>query len=303
MNMKKSGIYKITNKFNGRLYIGSTIDFMKRWAAHQSDLFHNRHPNQYMQNDYNACKKEYGEEPLTYEILEMVSKGELLVREQYYLDLFFDSKDRCYNICEKAGNTLGYKPSEQTKALWREQRKGKDMSKATKASVAARVGKPRSEETKEKIRAAHLGKKMSEITKNKLRKPKTVEHIQKLIDSKRDIADTTKEKLRQAKLGKKATDETKEKMSLARSGEKNPNFGKVMSEEQKQMISETKAINRYGDKTFVFMFDDKTTKVKATDLRKFMLENNFERSSFYRLLSGKLKAYKGWTIEVENGDC
>jgi len=301
--MKKSGIYKITNKFNGRIYIGSTIDFMKRWAAHQSDLFHNRHTNQYMQNDYNVCKKKYGEEPLTYEILEMVSKSELLIREQHYLNLFFDSKDQCYNICEKAGNTLGYKPSEKTKALWMEQRRGKDMSKATKASVAARIGKPRSEETKEKIRSAHLGKKLSEITKNKLRKPKTIEHIQKLIEAKRDIADTTKEKLRQAKLGKKATDATKEKMSLARNGEKNPNFGKAMSEEQKQLISETKTRNRYGDKTFIFKFDDKIIKVKAIDLTRFMLENNFERSGFYRLLSGKLKTYKGWGVEVEDTDC
>lgn len=303
MNMKKSGIYKITNKFNNRIYIGSTVDFMKRWAAHQSDLFHNRHPNQYMQNDYNACKKEYGEEPLTYEILEMVSKSELLIREQHYLDLFFDNKSQCYNICEKAGNTLGYKPSEKTKALWREQRKGKDMSKATKASVAARIGKPRSEETKKRIRSAHLGKKLSESTKNKLRKPKSAEHIEKLIEAKRNISDATKEKLKQAKLGKKATNATKQKMSLARSGEKNPNFGKHMSEEQKQMISETKARKRYGDKTFLFTFDDKVIKVKASDLSKFMLENNFERSGFYRLLSGKLKAYKGWTVEVIDEDC
>lgn len=296
MNMKKSGIYKITNKFNGRIYIGSTVDFMKRWAAHQSDLFHNRHPNQYLQNDYNSCKKEYGQEPLTYEIIEMIDKKQLLIREQYYLDKFFDGKKQCYNICEKAGNTLGFKPSDETKALWSKQRKGKDMSKATKASIAARLGIARTEETKEKIRAARVGMPMSEETKDKLRNPKTPEHIQKLVEAKKNISEETKEKLRQSRIGKKANTATKEKMSDARLGEKNPNFGKAMSDDQKQKISETKARKRYGDKVFVFVSGHIQIEVEGINLARFMIENDLERTSFYRLLSGKIKTYKGWTL-------
>ena len=49
-----------------------------------------------------------------------------------------------------------------------------------------------------------------------------------------------KEKVRQANIGKKASEETKKKMSDARSGDRNPFFGKHLTEEKKRKMSETK---------------------------------------------------------------
>ena len=302
MSIKKSGIYKITNKFNGRIYFGSSVDFVKRWSAHQSDLLHNRHPNQFLQNDYNICKNKHGSEPLTYEIVEFVGVNELLIREQYYLDMYFDDKNNTYNICKTAGNSLGRRPSEATKALWRQQRKGKDMSNATKASIAARTGVPRTEETKRKIKEAHLGVPMSEQAKEKLRRPKTEAHIQKLIAAKQNISDETKNKIRKARTGTKASEATKEKMSSMRKGELNVNYGKKMSEEQKLKMRESKAKKHYGDATFIFTHvENIRIEVKAINLTEFMKMNGLERSGFYDLLAGRLKTHKGWkVIRVDN---
>ena len=302
MSIEKSGIYKITNKFNGRIYVGSTIDFVKRWGAHQSDLLHNRHSNQFLQNDYDLCKKKHGSEPLTYEIVEFVSRDELLIREQYYLDMYFDEKNNTYNICKTAGNSLDRKPSEATKALWRQQRKGKDMSNATKASIAARTGVARTEETKRKIKEAHLGVPMSEQAKEKLRRPKTAAHIQKLIAAKQNISEETKNKMRKARTGTKASETTKQKMSSMRKGELNVNYGKKMSEEQKRKIRESKAKKHYGDTTFIFTHGENIRiEVKAINLTEFMKTNGLERGGFYDLLAGRLKTHKGWkVIRVDN---
>ena len=45
--MMKSGIYKITNKINGKFYIGSAIDFIKRKKEHIYWLKKNNHHNKY----------------------------------------------------------------------------------------------------------------------------------------------------------------------------------------------------------------------------------------------------------------
>jgi group I intron endonuclease len=56
--------------------------------------------------------KKYGHENFSIEILEYCSVENLLKREQYYIDL---SKPE-YNILQKAGSSLGYKHTEETKA-------------------------------------------------------------------------------------------------------------------------------------------------------------------------------------------
>ena len=44
-NLYKSGIYKITNKLNGRIYIGSSKLFKLRWKQHSKALRNNKHSN------------------------------------------------------------------------------------------------------------------------------------------------------------------------------------------------------------------------------------------------------------------
>lgn len=96
----KGGVYKITNTTNGRIYIGSTSCFRKRAKGHKGDLEMNRHCNGFFQNDFNKC----GTDAFMFEILEVVDKSEneRLLREQFYLDQFYDNKKNCYNISKEA---------------------------------------------------------------------------------------------------------------------------------------------------------------------------------------------------------
>jgi group I intron endonuclease len=132
----KSGIYKIMNKINGKIYIGSAINFKQRWygnGSHVKTLNKNKHKNMYLQNAWNK----YGEDSFEFLIVEECPEDKLIEREQYYLDTLKPWKREIgYNICKIAGNLLGYKHSE---------------------------------EAKQKISLIHKGKNISEKMKNKLR--------------------------------------------------------------------------------------------------------------------------------------
>jgi len=109
----KSGIYKITNKVNGKIYIGSAYNLRNRIYTHKSRLRRGIHKNKHLQNAFNF----YGEAKFVFEILEVVEdKKIILEREQFYLDLYvaYDTAIG-YNIAKVAGNTAGVKPNATTR--------------------------------------------------------------------------------------------------------------------------------------------------------------------------------------------
>lgn len=114
-NLYKTGVYKIINIVNNKVYIGSTADklgFKHRWKCHLVALRANKHCNTYLQRAFNK----YSEESFKFEILEICSKEDCIKLEQHYLDLFKSYEiDVGYNLCKTAGNTLGRKHSEETK--------------------------------------------------------------------------------------------------------------------------------------------------------------------------------------------
>lgn len=77
------GIYKITNKINGKSYYGSAKDIKRRWTRHKSQLNHNRHENRILQRAWNK----YGNINFSFEIVELCEMENLLEYEQKYLDL------------------------------------------------------------------------------------------------------------------------------------------------------------------------------------------------------------------------
>lgn len=121
MNSKYfQGIYSITNLVNDIVYIGSaTTSFHKRWREHINDLKNGRHFNYKLQKAFD----DFGIDNLNFKILEVCNKKHCIVREQYYLDtILFANEDSGkfdilgYNLCRKAGNTLGRKCSNKTKS-------------------------------------------------------------------------------------------------------------------------------------------------------------------------------------------
>lgn len=85
---KISGVYKITNKITGDLYIGSSKNIEKRWANHKSLSTHKRHLNSKLYKDMN----QYGCDNFTIEVIE--DTDNLREREQYWIEYLKPS----YNV-------------------------------------------------------------------------------------------------------------------------------------------------------------------------------------------------------------
>ena len=86
------GIYKITNKLNGKAYIGQSIHIERRWQEH---LQHGRHnPKSVL---HTAISKN-GEENFIFEILELCSIEELNEKEIYYINQYNTLLPYGYNV-------------------------------------------------------------------------------------------------------------------------------------------------------------------------------------------------------------
>ena len=81
LNKKKSGLYAIRNKTNGRTYIGSSINTNRRISQHFSNLKHGRHHSPRLQKDYNLM----GESAFEYSF-QFVEENKLMDYERYFID-------------------------------------------------------------------------------------------------------------------------------------------------------------------------------------------------------------------------
>lgn len=103
----KSGIYKIANKINGKIYIGKSLDVKERKYSHFYKLRKNEHGNQYLQVSFNK----YGEENFEFSIIEFVADNLLNIREIYYIDTLKPE----YNIMKSIENKLRMAQSSKDK--------------------------------------------------------------------------------------------------------------------------------------------------------------------------------------------
>lgn len=88
---KISGIYKITAKHNGKIYIGQSIDIYERWRGHWKQV--NQGDSNYI---HNAMRK-YGKDGFIFEIIERCSQDIINEREKYWID-YYDSYNNGYNL-------------------------------------------------------------------------------------------------------------------------------------------------------------------------------------------------------------
>ena len=65
---KVRGIYKVTNKINGKVYIGQSVDIGKRWRQHMTakdDIY------------FHKAIQKYGLDNFIWEVIEKCKKSEL----------------------------------------------------------------------------------------------------------------------------------------------------------------------------------------------------------------------------------
>jgi len=163
---KSSGIYIIRNSIDKRVYVGSAANFKKRYSSHSSLLNNRKHQSPYLQ----AFASKYGVDCLSFELLALCSKKDLLTTEQYHIDALqaFDRK-LGFNATPVAGSRLGAKLSKETKDKIGAAHRGKKVSADVVEKIRQQqIGSKRTEETKAKISAAQKGRIFSAETRAKM---------------------------------------------------------------------------------------------------------------------------------------
>ena len=154
----KTGVYKITNLVNGKVYIGASKNIEKRWSNH-------RRGHTTIADDL----KTFGLENFKFEVL-LECPEDMLAQWERDMICLYDSddpekgynspKDRPYSL-KMSEVHRGHKLSEEHKRKLSESQKGKHNithSEETKRKISeahrGRPGTPRSEETKRKMSEA-----------------------------------------------------------------------------------------------------------------------------------------------------
>lgn len=208
-----SGIYEIVNMQVGKRYVGSAVNIAARWRLHLHQLRQGKHHAAYLQRSF----KKYGEDAFEVHILETVVDSERLIeREQYWINAIQPE----YNSNPIAGNQLGMKHSEVTKAKLREYNLRPEVIAKKKAEL---TGHPVTPETVEKIKTARAKQVTTPEMKAALlasAKRTKAEGRTSSGNAGKRLAEEHKAKIAAAHTGMTATPEAREKMRQAKLGKK-----------------------------------------------------------------------------------
>jgi group I intron endonuclease len=124
---KISGIYKITNLINNKIYIGKSYDIEKRSSNH----WHNRNSKKYKSLSLYRAFKKYGLINFKFEIIELIERDvkkklntELNRKEKYYIKKFKSFGKEGYNQTKGGDGTLGSIKPDKIKELIRKANSG-----------------------------------------------------------------------------------------------------------------------------------------------------------------------------------
>jgi len=126
------GVYGIFGP-NDFVYIGSSYRIESRWADHRCDVKYDRHHCV----RFGEAAQQFGLAAFSFVILEECLISDLTVREQHYMKLY---ETKLYNSARVAGSIQGLKYSDASR---------QKMS-------AAKLGKPKSDETKSRMSEASI---------------------------------------------------------------------------------------------------------------------------------------------------
>lgn len=109
---KITGIYKILNIKNNKLYVGSALSVYSRLNTHKRLLNNKKHPNSHLQKSW----EKYGLENFIFEIIEECDVNLLQEREEYYIKHYQANNNKFgYNKRINCKTNLGLKYSDEHK--------------------------------------------------------------------------------------------------------------------------------------------------------------------------------------------
>lgn len=221
-------IYLLTNKVNGKIYIGQTsVGLEERWRGHCSSAVSGS--NYHL---HNAIRK-YGPDAFIKEVLEHTTVVEVNDREIYWI-AELQAREHGYNMTDGGEGMRGWSPSEDTRIKISLANKGRHAGKnhPMYGTQGGFYGKIHTQETKDKMRAAKLGQKFTEEHKANI----SIAQKGKVAGSNnphygKKHSEASRNKIREAIAGKLV-------------GNKNGMYGKKHSEEAKEKMRAAKAARR-----------------------------------------------------------
>lgn len=157
-------IYLVTNKINGRMYIGQTVkDLDHRKKQHINNALKGNSDNNYL---HNAIIK-YRQNNFTWVILhDNITDINLLNRLEIFYIGYYNTFNDGYNLTAGGGGSLGRITSQKTRNKIKKSLLGfkhsvqtrKNMSKAVKGVKHPMYGKHHSEKSKRKMSKSRKGK-------------------------------------------------------------------------------------------------------------------------------------------------
>lgn len=258
-----AGIYKLENLINGKIYIGQSIDLVKRIRAYKNCQCIGQ------TKIYNAIKR-YGWENFQVEYLYSRDIEEVTIDTLNHLEAFYIE---AYQSIRKGYNLMT----------------GGNNSRHT-------------EESKLKLSISHKGLLVGEKN-YMYGKHLSKETIDKMKETKKNMSLETRQNMSKAQLGKKATEETKKKISEIHKGRKrsietktnisNALKGKSKSDEHKLKLrlTKTKAVNQYDlDMNFINSF---------FSIKQAQLELKINESLISKCCKGKINKAGGFIFQYK----
>lgn len=164
------GIYKITRKDTGQMYIGQSKDIEARWNGHI-------HSPQSKKSYIDRAIRKYGRENFDFQIICELEKDDDLLNamEEYYIWKYNTYEDKNHFNLTPSGDFSPMKVPEIAAKISGENHYmfGKRLPEETRKKISKTMsGRKLSQKTKNKISEARLGMKLSD--KYKINKSKTV---------------------------------------------------------------------------------------------------------------------------------
>lgn len=264
MKEKISGVYCITNKINGKIYIGSSLDINHRFSSHRSTLYRNKSPCPKLQAAYNEC----GLETFNFEIIEICKpeKTDILLREQHYINLFKPE----YNAQKSAQqNSIGTKRSRETK---------QKMSEAKSGEKHWLYGKTHNDSTLEKLKTLGRSSAIGMVSF-------TVISPSGVYYNAVGITPFTREHQLEIKQFRKLL-----------KGEVKQYKGWVMPIPNTYTTGQLSKLKKFK------VYSPTNELIIGEGIQKFCRDNGLDKSNFSKLLHGKMTYVSGYTLYDKNSE-